>query len=276
MRVLWMVVPLVAVACGRADSDNRRPVAQIADPGVVVINEAATLDGSPSYDPDNYHPDPPHGIVGYEWSIVAAPSGSTAGLGAATTSQVLFTPDVAGEYTVSLVVRDDAGAASDPATLTLDAIPVGTTLHVELTWDIDFSDANLHLVNATDGGVWFDSLDCYYQNMAPDWGPSGPVGDPELDADVQGFGPENITIGEPETDQVEYKIVVRYFSDNGVGGTNARVRVSDGKSDVADVVENLNSTGRTWVVGTVTMPDVIFTPDGTLYDCADPGTCPAP
>ena len=66
-------------------------------------------------------------LTAYEWSI-KAPSGSTAkiekvakAVPGLTTAMASFTPDVTGDYTVSLVVTDSKGAKSQPGDLTIVA-----------------------------------------------------------------------------------------------------------------------------------------------------------
>ena len=54
------------------------------------------------------------------------------------------------------------------------------------------------------------------------WGPNGEIDDPRLDLDdVNGFGPENINIEEPEVPQ-DYLVGVYYYLASGSG--NERVR----------------------------------------------------
>lgn len=276
-----VVAMLLVVACtpsGSGSDDNKSPVAQIEGPATSWLASEVTLDGSASYDPDNYHPSPPHGIASYTWELVSVPDGSLSILEATTEAMTTILPDRAGDYAASLVVTDEDGGVSAPATFTFAATPQPKSLAIEMSWDIDISDVNVHLINETAGGTWFEApYDCYFSNMNPDWGPPGSVGDPALDMDdTVGYGPENIVVPEPEPDPVQYKVVVRYMSDSGVGGTNARLRVHDGAEFIFDQTQFLNQTGRTWVVGTVQMPEVVFTPIGTLFDCDFIPNCPEP
>ena len=68
--------------------------------------------------------------------------------------------------------------------------------------------------------------DCYFANPNPDWGPTGPVGNPSLDIDdVNGAGPENINLNDPEyTDQTTipgpYLVGVHYYSSGGLFTTD--------------------------------------------------------
>jgi len=84
-------------------SDNLAPTAQIeVDSTLVVAGETVILDGSSSFDPED---DP----LSYDWSLVSAPDGSEAVLNAidpANPAVALLTTDVAGTYSISLVVSD--------------------------------------------------------------------------------------------------------------------------------------------------------------------------
>ncbi len=80
-------------------TENQAPVAvAVADAGSVTLGTQVNLDGSASSDPDG---DP----LGYAWTLTA-PTGSTAILSGATSPTPSFTPDVAGNYLVTLVVSD--------------------------------------------------------------------------------------------------------------------------------------------------------------------------
>lgn len=65
-------------------------------------------------------------------------------------------PDVAGTYLVRVEGHRD-GASGD-ATAIIDAFAYGLGLQAVLTWDIDMSDVDLHLVNLTEGGAFYQTL----------------------------------------------------------------------------------------------------------------------
>jgi len=88
-----------------AGSDQRR-----------VINNNINLDGSGSSDPNG-------DSLTYRWSVSTAPSGSTATLVDPTLAKANFTPDVEGDYTLQLEVKDSLDSAID--SLVLTAIKVG-------------------------------------------------------------------------------------------------------------------------------------------------------
>ena len=104
-------------------AENRAPSADAGSDQSVFLGAVATLSGAASNDPDG-------DALTYEWSFTAVPAGSAATLGGASSVAPSFTPDVVGDYTLSVTVSDGAGAtASDsvvvhvftPATVTVTA-----------------------------------------------------------------------------------------------------------------------------------------------------------
>ncbi len=93
--------------------NNAAPVANAGPDQSVTVGEQATLDGSGSSDPDN-------DMINHDWTIVSAPVGSTAMI-SGTGPFVGLTPDVAGEYTIHLIV-DDGFVFSDPDEMILTVL----------------------------------------------------------------------------------------------------------------------------------------------------------
>ena len=277
MRTSFACIAGAAAILAAACNDSQLTTAPPApDQPVAVITSAAsgygtlenaTLDGSGSYDPDNSASD---AIVEYRWALTTAPAGSSSALVGASSSVNLFV-DVAGTYTITLVVVDQDGLESDPAEFTLEGIPFDD-IHVELSWDIDVSDVDLHLV-AEGGSLFHQTLDCYFGNCMTglEWGVAGPAGNPTLDLDdVQGYGPENVNIEAP-TDGTTYKVSVHYWSDDGLGSTTATIRIYLSGQLQFEAAQSLNATGRTWDVATIAWPSGTVTALGQLYNC-DPNT----
>ncbi len=79
--------------------NNLPPLADAGNDSSLVVGESAMLNGGNSSDPNNDD-------ITYLWSIVSAPSGSTSTIADAMISDTSITPDIAGEYIVSLVVND--------------------------------------------------------------------------------------------------------------------------------------------------------------------------
>ena len=88
-------------------TSNSAPVADAGPDQTVPLGALVELDGSGSSDPDG---DP----LNYDWTLTAAPAGSTAILSNPAVVNPLFVADVPGEYTISLVV-DDNNLGSDTA-----------------------------------------------------------------------------------------------------------------------------------------------------------------
>lgn len=78
---------------------NHRPLANAGDDLQIDVGELTTLDGSLSSDPDN-------NPLGYDWKIVLRPQGSTAQLQNPLTLAPSFTPDIPGDYQLTLTVSD--------------------------------------------------------------------------------------------------------------------------------------------------------------------------
>ncbi|MCA9562279.1 MAG: hypothetical protein KC561_02260, partial [Myxococcales bacterium] len=192
---------------------------------VAIPLQSLTLSADDSFDPDGQ-------IVSYEWTTIERPQDSSAPDGWRSSLAVVFL-DLAGTYRFELDVVDNDGlSACEPSEVVVQVVP-DEDLHVQLVWhtpndadelDRDGSDVDLHLLRAP--GSWFNSpRDCYYANEDPNWGEPGDSDDPSLDRDdIDGRGPENINLDNPQDDQV-YSIGVHYFDDHGYGRSEATVRI---------------------------------------------------
>ena len=261
------------VLFGAACNDNQlgpgppnltRPVAIIESGSTSYATLATALfDGNGSYDPDDSSAD---AIMEYRWSVRSAPPGSSTNALTAGSGLASVFIDVAGAYQIQLVVVDKDGLSSEPAIFELTGIPY-EDIHVEVSWDIDISDVDVHLINETTNGTFFQApYDCYYANMNPDWGPAGSLGNPTLDLDdVNGYGPENINVVSPE-DGIDYRVTVHYYSDDGLGGTNVTVKIFVDGQLKHEKVQFLSTTGRTWDVALISWPAGTVAELGAVYD----------
>jgi RHS repeat-associated protein len=92
-------VPPVAVATA---ATNEAPV-----------NTVISLDGSGSHDANN-------DSISFNWSLASAPAGSAASLTNSTSAVAMMTPDLAGNYAVTLIVNDGQ-SSSAPSTVAISA-----------------------------------------------------------------------------------------------------------------------------------------------------------
>jgi hypothetical protein len=201
-----------------AVSDELKPVAvcQSSTNLLAPLRDSATFSGEESYDPNGFE------IIDYTWNLVEQPSGSTVSYSDRSVNGYEFTPDLAGDYTVELVVTNDRCIQSDPCQVQLKAVP-NENLWIELSWEFPGDDMDLHLLQ--NGATFESDGDCYYGNCVTeygtmlDWGRVGTSDDPRLDLDdIEGRGPENINIGEPSDGS--YKVVVHDYPGSEYHGSN--------------------------------------------------------
>lgn len=153
------------VACGGGGSAsapaptpvNRAPVANAGGALSTSVGTAVPLDGSASTDADG-------DTITYDWQISARPAGSVASIAAPTAVRPSFNPDVAGAYTVRLVVSDGR-ASSAAAETTITAIsaslpPAAAGLYLQIS-PLAFStvDASGHLADQAATCRKFDAAD---------------------------------------------------------------------------------------------------------------------
>lgn len=165
-----------------------------ADPAeVTAISGTTTFNGESSYDSGSGT------IARYTWTLISAPSGSAAALGAGPSPNRTFQPDLVGNYTAQLVVTNSTGQTSEPCEATLSAI-TNEAFWIEMYWAHASDDMDLHLLRPS--GARETVGDCYYDNCTDgtlDWGLRGVTrDDPSLDLDdISGVGPENINMEAP-------------------------------------------------------------------------------
>jgi chitodextrinase len=125
---------------------NLPPVADPGGPYTPVPGDLVTLDGSRSTDPEKDYP------LTYVWTLDSKPVGSTAAIsdpGSVTPSVVV---DKAGMYSISLVVTDAHGLASEPALVILHISPVRPTANAGPDQSFTVPGTEVHL----DGTLSFD------------------------------------------------------------------------------------------------------------------------
>ncbi len=179
----------------RATSQNTPIAVCEAIPDIVpALTGVTSFDGSASYNPEGGD------IVSWTWTLVSAPAGTAATL-PTTSGPVVdgFMPDQAGPYVVQLIVENEMGVQSEPCEATVTA-SVGDQLWVEMFWQTDDDDMDLHLVQ--NDGELNSGDDCHWSNCKNSplqWGdPGSTLDNPSLDRDdIDDTGPENINIEVP-------------------------------------------------------------------------------
>jgi hypothetical protein len=201
------------------------PTVTCPPPAVTRPLVPVTLTGSAS--------DPDGAIASWSWTLVSAPPGASGIFSAPTAPSTQFTPNLVGVYTIRLVVRDDSGLTAE-CTTTVTAR--GDGIRVELTWNTDRSDVDLHLLRRAGGTGWFNiPNDCYYANPRPSWDAPGTADDPRLDIDdTNGYGPENINLDAPVIGAT-YRVGVHYYNAWGAPPTTATIRIYCGDISVTPV-----------------------------------------
>ncbi|MBC8490889.1 MAG: hypothetical protein H8D45_33150 [Bacteroidetes bacterium] len=138
-------------------------------------------------------------------------------------------------------------------------------LFTELRWNTDYSDVDFHLLppNSDIYDLWTD-YDCYYYNMSTYWG-----GELDVD-DVEGYGPEHITIPTVLINGT-YRLFIHYYDEDGIGITDAFVNVSVRNGDMLDfgpyqlVNDGGNNAGDVWEICTIEFPSGTVTPVNQYY-----------
>jgi len=124
---------------------NRKPVAVAeAVPTQTTVGSPVVLKGSASSDPDG-------DSLTWAWSIALRPGGSNASIVSPTAAETSFVPDVPGDYSIQLVVRDgkadsvpalvvvEALAANRPPVITSTAV-TSATANVPYSYDVEATD----------------------------------------------------------------------------------------------------------------------------------------
>lgn len=240
------------VLLGNGGGDYEYPVAKINCPDGAKPPEWVELDGKASTDPEGHLP------LTYSWSMTQRPTGSQAELKNLITDETEFFADLGGTFEVQLVVQNAVGTLSAPAKCILESVPPDE-VHVELTWDTDQADIDLHLLDGTSGSVGplFEVPgDCNWCNTNPLWAESGNSDDPRLDIDDRGGnGPENINILTPA--EGRYDVMVHYFEEQGDDAVTATVKVWTFGVETW-TGSKIMHRNEVWDVGQINWPDGSF------------------
>ena len=238
----------------------------------VIVNRSVVLDGSAT--------DPNGDPVTCTWQVIDAPEGSTEQPRPPNACGSSFVPDAIGEYVLRLTAADDLGNEAS-CTTTLRVLPPDGGLWVEMYWEHNSNDIDLHLLHG-DGGdprllsSWnVEPWDCFYGNDPASWDNPGTADDANLDRDVtSGTGVENIRIDQPSTAH-PYHVGIAWYSRHGSSPTTQPVvtNVYCWGMPVASTTTTMVHPGPdrpskpTVFVGTVQVSSdgtCSWTPDGTV------------
>lgn len=243
----------VATAALRGSAaDNLPPIASAlesvggATSASVRVDELVGILGGGSTDPEG---DP----LTWSWSL-AGPPQSTAGIADPAAENALFSPDVAGTYTVTLVVADSLGQESAPVEVVVEATP-RFAFRARLSW-AGGGDLDLHLVES--GSPVFSSRDCRFDNRSVAAGDAtSTLDDAQLiDDATAGPGSESVVIEAPVTGT--WEVWVHVFDDAGLGPATATLDVvkDDDGTPVLTLTRSLAATCDLWHVADVALPAV--------------------
>ncbi|MBN1944221.1 MAG: choice-of-anchor D domain-containing protein [Bradymonadales bacterium] len=210
------------------------------------------LDASQSYDAEG-------SIASYAWEVTRRPPGSTANFQPnGSVANPTFFLDFAGQYVFTLRVFDNTGVESCESATIMAVVTPAEHIHVQLYWDTNGTDVDLHFLHPN-ASVWnFSPWDCFYANRNPNWGTSSRDDDPSLDIDdVDGYGPENINLDGPEgttSAPFTYRVGIFYYSDHGRGASTPTVKIFlDGTERFSATMPNLTDR-QFWDVARITWP----------------------
>ncbi len=250
---------------GNGGGSSAYPVAVIDCPDGATPMSTVSLDGSGSYDPGANEP------LTYAWSLSEAPGGSESALDSTDLSATSVFLDLAGDYTISLVVTNSLGVPSAPAKCDVAAVPV-EDIRVELVWDKDGTDMDLHL--SEDVADLYDVPgDVSFCNLEPDWGVADVVeDDPDLvQLDDDGLGPEAVQILSPSNG--EFLVRVHYYEDESEGSSTATVRLYIYGS-LAEEMSRTLSRNEVWDVAWIRWPYGYIIPVDSEPEAATRRDCP--
>jgi len=101
-HLIALILSLMLAGCGGDDNDEQQNTQPISNAGAdqnVLTGTLVNLDGSGSSDING-------DTLSYVWSFVSKPDESVATLVGSSTAEPAFTPDINGNYVLSLLVND--------------------------------------------------------------------------------------------------------------------------------------------------------------------------
>ena len=260
-------IPAVPDTAVEEELMENPPVALAGPSQRVKRNTVVMLDGTSSYDIDSDQEN-----LLYSWRLVSVPEGSLAFLDNTSSPTPIFIADILGTYLVELDVTDSTGLISTYSSATLVEVVPYTNMRVEISWDIEGTDLDLHLL--APGGGYYDHLDCFYGNPNPDWGVVNSRADnPSLAMDDEGYERiEAIDYVEPYDGL--YNIYVLYYRNRTADYpyVTPHLKIFAEGNLIADFDgPRLNNEALVWHAGVLDWSDLSFTQHTEMYAHQDLG-----
>ena len=259
-----------------AAADNTAPVANAGKVQSVIVNTLVTLDGSGSTDANG-------DALTYGWSFKSKPTESKSALSSATAVKPTFTPDVAGDYIVQLVVNDGkTGSVASTVTVTAsvgNAAPVanaGTAQSVLVGTKVTLAGS------VTDANVG-DTITYSWSLTSKPSGSSAALSSatdvrPTFTADVAGDYVVQLVVNDGKVDSVASTVTITASAGNAAPVANAGAAQSlaittlvtldgsgssDANGDTLTYSWSLTSkpTGSSSALSSATVVKPTFTPD---------------
>ena len=228
---------LGGVVCGGSSTPNTAPVANAGLIQNVSLGTLVTLNGSASRDADN-------DLLTYKWQLTAKPANSVAALTLDTSAAPQFTADLAGTYTITLVVNDGkvssaASSVTIVASVTNSApvanpganqnVQIGTTITLDGTASTDANSDTLSY-KWTMYGRPATSTASLSSTTSPN---------PKFTADVMGIYTIALVVNDGKIDSAPVPIIVIASNTNSAPVANA----GSAQSVVVGAVVTLDATG---------------------------------
>jgi len=191
----------------------------------------------------------------YDWGVVQGPSGETLQVNDPTAASPTFTPDVFGDYTVTIKVTDSNGSGSLPFTITIHVGACTTCTRRSL--------AATGTVSAAVEGSQFTSVIANFADADGNTDPSAYAisvdwGDPTVSPGLKasGSGPFSVTASHTYAEEGTYSVSVTIadLADGDVATAISSVTVGDPSVVPAPVTMSTSFSGQE---GTATAPQVL-------------------
>lgn len=138
---------------------NTSPTVDVGEDMTVMLGDSVTLTGQVS-DGDE---------LTLSWEMTSQPEGSVSDLEGASTTDVTFTPDVAGQYTVTLTASDSRSVVSDNVSITVraetDSDPVNTVYFLQEA-NITLTEGQTQVITLERTGTTVEPLTVFVQLAA--------------------------------------------------------------------------------------------------------------